>query len=295
MSPKLTIGIPFYNNAETLGDAIRSVFAQTFHDWELILVDDGSTDHSLEIASSIKDSRVRVISDGQNRKLPYRLNQITREAQADFIARMDADDLISPLRFEKQLAILDNHPEIDLVTTGVCSITNDTRPVGLRCGSSAEPITGRKLLLGQCAVVHAAMLGRKSWFVRNPYDETAMLTEDYELWLRAFANKDFRVQILNEPLYYYREENNATAEKLLKAYRNQVGLIKKYGYLGFNSCGVALVITRFSCKSLVVRGLDLLHKTHLLLKKRNIPITDEALLNHFNLEIEMIQKTTLPR
>jgi glycosyltransferase involved in cell wall biosynthesis len=73
----MTIGIPFYNAEAYLGDAIRSIFAQTYHDWELILVDDGSTDRSLEIARAVRDPRVRVISDGQNRRLPYRLNQIT--------------------------------------------------------------------------------------------------------------------------------------------------------------------------------------------------------------------------
>ena len=99
----ITIGIPFYNAEVYLADAIRSIFAQTYQEWELILVDDGSTDSSLEIARSVKDSRVRVIADGVNRRLPYRLNQITAEAKYDLIGRMDADDIISPVRFEKQL------------------------------------------------------------------------------------------------------------------------------------------------------------------------------------------------
>ena len=278
-----------------MADAIRSVFAQTFHDWELILVDDGSTDRSLEIAHSIKDPRVRVLSDGQNRKLPYRLNQITAEARHDLIGRMDADDLISPTRFAKQLAILNAHPEIDLVTTGVCSITNDYRPIGVRCGSPDELITGRKLLLGKCAVVHAAILGRKAWFLRNPYDADIHVAQDYELWLRAFANNDFKLYILNEPIYYYREENNVTAEKLLKAYHNQINLIKKYGFIGFNRYGLGLAIAKFHCKCFIVIGIDFFKKTDLLLKKRNTPITEESLLQHFNMEIEMIQNTNLPR
>ncbi|NVO01031.1 MAG: glycosyltransferase [Geobacteraceae bacterium] len=291
----ITIGIPFFNAEAYLGDAIRSVFAQTYQDWELILVDDGSTDRSLEIALSINDPRVRVLSDGCNRKLPFRLNQVTSEAQYDLIGRMDADDLISPTRFEKQVAILNAHPEIDLVTTGVCSITNDNRPVGIRCGFPDDSITGRKLLQGQCAIVHAAILGRKSWFMRNRYDETAMLTEDYELWLRAFSHNDFRLHIQNEPLYYYREENNATAEKLLTAYRNQVELIKKYGYLGFNRFELGSIIAKFRCKSIVVRLLDLLNKTDVLLKKRNTPIADDSLLQHFNQEIDQILQTRLPQ
>jgi glycosyltransferase involved in cell wall biosynthesis len=291
----ISIGIPFYNAEKYLADAIRSVFAQTYQEWELILVDDGSTDHSLDIAHSVRDSRVRVISDGVNRRLPYRLNQITAEARYDLIGRMDADDLISPTRFAKQVAILDAHPEIDLVTTGVCSITNDNRPVGVRCGSLDDTITGRKLLLGQCAVVHAAMLGRKAWFLRNPYDASINRTEDYELWLRAFSKNDFRLHILNESLYYYREEDNVTAKKLLMAYASQRDLFRQYGHIGFRRYELSLAIVKSHCKSMVVRGLDSLDKIDLLLKKRNDSITDKSLLSHFKQEIVLVLKTTLPR
>ncbi len=89
-----------------LEDAIKSVLAQTFQDWELILVDDGSTDRSLEIARSFVDSQIRIISDGYNRRLPYRLNQIISEAKYDIIARMDADDLMAVDRLEKQIKVL---------------------------------------------------------------------------------------------------------------------------------------------------------------------------------------------
>ncbi len=290
----ISIGIPFYNAEAYLADAIRSIFAQSYQDWELILVDDGSTDRSLEIAHSVNDPRVRVLSDGQNRRLPYRLNQITAEARYDLIGRMDADDLISPTRFEKQLSFLNTHPEFDLVTTGVCSITNDNRPVGVRCGSPDDQISGRKLLLGQCAVVHAAMLGRKAWFQRNPYDVSNNRTEDYELWLRAYSKNDFRLHILTEPLYYYREEDNVTAQKLLTAYASQRDLYRQYWQLGFSRVELELTVAKSYLKSVVVRGLDLLDKTDFLLKKRNTTITDECLLLHFNREIELITQTGLP-
>lgn len=290
----ITIGIPFYNAERFFADAIRSVFAQTYQDWELILVDDGSTDHSLEIAHSIKDPRVRVLSDGKNRKLPYRLNQITAEARHDLIGRMDADDLISPTRFEKQLAILDAHPEVDLVTAGICSITNDNRPVGVRCGSPDDPITGRKLILGKCMVAHAAILGRKAWFLRNPYDADIHVAQDYALWLRSFAKNDFRLHVMNEAIYYYREEYSFNAEKILKAYLYQIDMINEYGFIGFNRYELGLIIAKFRCKYFIVMGLEFFNKTSLLIKKRNTPIVDELLLQHFNREIEIIQKTNLP-
>src|SRR5699024_94971 len=130
--PAISIGLPFYNAEEFLLDSIKSIFAQTYQNWELILIDDGSTDNSLSIAQSIDDPRVRLYYDGKNKKLAARLNEIAKLARHDYIARMDADDLISRDKLEKQLRILLENPNFDLVSTGLISITDDLKPVGLR-------------------------------------------------------------------------------------------------------------------------------------------------------------------
>ena len=119
----ITVGIPIYNAAAYLSDSIKSVLMQTFQDFELILVDDGSSDNSLKIAREFaaKDDRIRIIADGENKKLPARLNQIVREAKYDFIARMDADDLMDPNRLARQFEVIQKS-NIDLVTTGMYSI-----------------------------------------------------------------------------------------------------------------------------------------------------------------------------
>ena len=98
-------------------DAIRSIFYQTHKNWELILVDDGSTDRSLNLAMSIIDERIRVVSDGENKGLSYRLNQIVSLARYSLVARMDADDLMAPNKFQKQIKILNDNPELDLIST----------------------------------------------------------------------------------------------------------------------------------------------------------------------------------
>ena len=290
----ISIGIPFYNAEQYLADAVRSVFAQSYQDWELILVDDGSSDRSLEIAQSVKDPRVRVVSDGENRRLPYRLNQIAAEAKYDYIGRMDADDIISPHRFEKQVTVFREHPEVDLVTTGVCSLTDDNRPVGKRCGSQEEEVTGPKLLLGQCAIVHAAMLYKKSWMLRNPYDETLYRTEDYELWLRAFSKKDFSCYIIDEPLYYYREEGSTDIDRLLSAYRSHRYLYFKYGYLASSKFDRNMMIAKTFLKSGVVRALSLFGQLDLLLDRRNEPIEDPRQKSLFDSEITQVLNTKVP-
>jgi hypothetical protein len=202
--------------------------------------------------------------------------------------------MISPTRFEKQIEILNMNFQCDLVTAGVCSITNDNRPVGVRFGSPNDSITGRKLLLGQCAVVHAAILGRKSWFLRNPYDISANRMEDYELWLRAYSKNDFKLYILGEPLYYYREEENVTPKRILTAYAGQRQLFKRYGRLGFNRFEIPLVVSVLHCKSFVVRILSALNKMDVLLKRRNREINDPNSMDTFVREINQILSTKVP-
>jgi glycosyltransferase involved in cell wall biosynthesis len=285
----ITIGIPFYNSERFLADAIRSIFAQTYQDWELLLVDDGSTDRSLEIARSVQDSRVRVISDGRNMKLPARLNQIVQEARYDLIGRMDADDLISPTRFARQTNVLLEHPEIDLVTSGVFSVTDDLLPVGFRWHYSTRINLDDLFARKGCGIVHAAVLGRKAWFARNPYDTTVKLSQDYELWLRTALNGDLKIYLMQEPLYFYREESSATAEKLLRSYHNLYRMYWKHG--GYRS---PLLITKTWCKSVIVRLLSAAGRMDILLKRRSTAIHDPAMLSLFYREIEDIRRTRVP-
>jgi hypothetical protein len=205
---------------------------------------------------------------------------------------MDADDLISPYRFEKQLAILDAHPEIDLVTTGICSITNDKRPVGVRCGSPHDILTGRSLLRGHHGICHGAILGRKSWFLRNPYDLTQH-SGDFELWCRAFSRNDLKIYVIDEPLYYYREENNVVAWKLRTEWSNQRQSWRKYGYLGFGRWELAVMTAKSHCKALIVRVLSASGMMNLLISQRNIAIEDKHLLEQFNREIKVISNTNI--
>jgi glycosyltransferase involved in cell wall biosynthesis len=224
----VTIGIPFYNAEKFLKDSIRSVFAQTHKNWELILLDDGSTDNSLQIAKSINDPRVRVYSDGKNKKLAARLNQIVRLAKSDIIVRMDADDLISPNRLKLQLEVLEKYPDIDLVSTGLFSVTDELELVGVRSHSKVS-INFQDLLLKKgCGIVHASVIGRKVWFERNRYNEKLKLAQDYDLWLRTAKNDDLSIHLLPAPLYYYREGGSITPKKMLLAYEYEREMYKKY-------------------------------------------------------------------
>ncbi|TXD56688.1 glycosyltransferase family 2 protein [Polaribacter sp. IC066] len=284
----ITIAIPFYNAEDYLLEAIRSVFAQTYKEWELILIDDGSTDNSLKIANSIKDARVSVYSDGKNKRLAVRLNEVTKLAQYDFIARMDADDLMSPFRLEKQMEIFKANEDLDLVTCGNFSISNDTEIMGVRHHLSTSIDLAGLLNKKGSGVLHAAILARKKWFERNTYNVNLKTAQDYELWVRSAAKNDFKVFLMAEPLYYYREEGNVTSEKLLRAYKSERILFRKYAtYNKFK------LINKSILKTVIVRFLAVINKTDVLLRSRNNVINDKS-KGIYKKDLEIIKNTLIP-
>ncbi len=281
----VTIAIPFYNAEKYLLDAIKSVFAQTYQDWELILVDDGSTDNSLKIAQSINDPRVRIISDGKNLGLPSRLNQVTELAKYEYIARMDADDLMDPIRIETQREILKRNPKIDIVTTGVYSVLNNLELIGTR-GRDFNEVSFDELISRKKGVTHAALMAKKSWYQRNKYDESLIFIEDLELWVRSSYNSDLNIISIKQPLYIYREEDNITASKLLKAYKNERQLIKKYKGI------VNKLYIKSIFKTKIVKFLDFTNQLGKLQKKRNRAASDIE-INHLKSIINKINNVTL--
>ena len=164
----VTIAIPFLNGSLTIRAAIQSVFAQTHDKWELLLMDDGSTDDSLQIAKSVRDPRVRVTSDGVRRGLVARLNQAAELADSPLLARMDADDLMHPERLARQVEYLRAHEHVDLVGTGLCTIGPDDRPVGMRSVAASQ----LRLKGLQHGYLHATVTGRTGWFRANPLPST---------------------------------------------------------------------------------------------------------------------------
>ena len=109
MDPKISVLLPAYNAQAYLRESIESILAQTFSDFELIIINDGSTDQSLEIMTSFKDSRIRIINQ-ENAGLPISLNRGIRLARGIYLARQDADDISLPNRFSAKVQFLDRHP-----------------------------------------------------------------------------------------------------------------------------------------------------------------------------------------
>ena len=198
-SPKVTVGIAFYNPGKYFELAIRSVFAQTFTDWELILLDDGSSDDSLALARSLRDPRVRVYSDGLHKRLNARLNELVSLTRAPYFFRMDADDVMHPERIERQYEELVRRGHDTVIGTNAYSIDAESNIVGLRY---RRPATDSPLV---ASFIHPTVAAATAWFRRNPYSESFVYhrSQDIELWGRTACVSTF--VNLSEPLLYYRE------------------------------------------------------------------------------------------
>ncbi len=268
---RVTIGIPFYNAKGTLADAIRSVFAQTYTDWELLLVDDGSTDGSLAIARAVKDPRVRVLSDGRNLGLPLRLNQIALLASGEYYARFDADDLMRPERITRQVEFLDAHPEFSIVNTGVYALGVDNAIYGKRdcCPLRMEPAEW----VEHGVLNHSAVLGRTTWFLRNPYDASFFRAEDHELWCRTYHVTSFTR--IPEPLLFYREIGVPTLQKYLRTWESDRKIIRRYGEGIAGRKMSSWLYWKAWAKSLVWRIVVLCHQEQRIINRRSIPVSTE--------------------
>lgn len=201
MKPVFSIGIAFRNPGQYFSLALQSVFAQTCSDWELILVDDGSTDGSVELARSLDDPRVRVYCDGQRRNLNVRLNQMVGLACGSFFVRMDADDVMHPDRLQKQFEVLTRSDSRTVVGSGAYSINRDSQVIGLREASTRQ----RQGFAARHSFDHPTVAATLDWFREHPYSEHVMYhrAEDAELWCRTTSISTFVV--IPEPLLFYRE------------------------------------------------------------------------------------------
>ena len=271
----ISIGIPIYNAESYLATAIKSIWAQTHELWELILIDDGSTDNSLAIAKQFEkiDSRIRVISDGSSKKLPARLNQLIDESKYDYIARMDADDLIHPDRLAIQINFLENHPSYDLVSTGVVSIDAQNQVYGCR---HVDHLYARfESVETAYPIVHASILAKKSWYERNRYNENYPRSEDYDLWCRAISKQDLRLAVLPDLLYYYREEGNLSLAKIVRSYKDSLTTYSEYKKTNI------IDSAKLEAKIGAVRLLDSLGLLQKIANKRNkITMSEELQENH---------------
>lgn len=285
----VSIGIPFFNSEKYLSYAITSVIEQTYTNWELILIDDGSTDKSLKIAEKYKkkDSRIRLLSDGENLGLPKRLNELSNYAKGKFYARMDADDMMHPNRIKKQVQYLQEHPNVDLVGTGLIAIDNHNNIIGLRNGLSKTKYSLKNIIDGQWCV-HPTITGKTSWFKKNEYDSSLKRAQDYDLWVRTVQNSCFSK--LEYPYLYYREASTPTLSKYYTATKHSLKIYWKN----------RKILTLFTCMKFSILKilklstyflLSIFGATNILIQRRSMKLNNNDTSIHQKNITNLIEKS----
>lgn len=201
--PLITVGMSVRNCEETLPLSLVSILRQTFENWELILLDDCSTDATIRVVQSFSDDRIRLIQGRRPRGLAYRLNQAIDLARGKYFARMDGDDVSLPERFDRQVSFLDANPEIDLLGTGGVVFSGDGQVLGVRETPANHGEICRRPWSG-FYLAHPSWMGRMEWFRTYRYDAQLGKAQDYDLLLRSYERSLFAA--LPEALIGYREE-----------------------------------------------------------------------------------------
>jgi glycosyltransferase involved in cell wall biosynthesis len=186
-SPQVSVVIPVYNREAYVGAAIESVLAQTFADFEVLVIDDGSTDRSRDVARSYRDPRLRLLCNECNQGLPRTRNTGIDAARGRYLAFLDSDDIALPTRLAKQVAFLDGHPDHAAVGAWVDWMDHTGRPL---CRIKRRPLAAQDvaaLRLFRQGIENTASMARTAILREYRHDERFEVSEDFELWARIAA------------------------------------------------------------------------------------------------------------
>lgn len=233
---KISVIMACYNCEKTLHKAVDSIIAQTYQNWVLICCDDGSVDGTLAILKEYQKAdpdRFVVITNPENKKLQFSLNHCLEYVETELVARMDADDWCTPDRLEKQVRFLKEHPEYDLVGTGVAVSDGEKQIASIV--KTAVPT--RETMLKDNAFSHATIMTYKrvydalGGYSLEPWVERV---EDVDLWCRFLA-AGFKGYNMPDELYFILEDENAVKRRTLRARLNSART-RRCGYklMGFS-------------------------------------------------------------
>lgn len=217
--PKISVIMGIYNCEKTLGAAIDSILEQTYEEIELIMCDDGSTDHTYEIALDYAKrypAKIFLYQNDKNRGLNYTLNKCLKHAKGAYIARQDGDDLSLPNRIEREISFLENHQEYDIVS---CPMIYFDEVGDWGAGHAIEYPEKKDFVRHAPFFCHAPCMIRSEAMKKvggYTVDRKLLRYEDCNLWYKLYANgcKGYNLQ---EPLYKMRDDRDAVARRTLES------------------------------------------------------------------------------
>jgi glycosyltransferase involved in cell wall biosynthesis len=204
-SPAVSIVMPVYNAEAYLAEAINSILSQSFSNFELLILNDGSKDSSGDLIRSFSDPRIRYLENDGNRGVIFTLNRGIQSCKAPLLARMDADDIALPDRIEKQFEFMQTHPNAAVVASKVALINEQGKPIGYwkedNAHSTLQEI--REFLPVNNCIAHPSIMARTSIMTEMTYMNHQTGAEDYDLWLRICA-KGLEIHKIPEVLLKHR-------------------------------------------------------------------------------------------
>lgn len=204
--PKVSVVIPAYNAMTYLPETLNSVLQQTFSDFEVLIIDDGSTDHiQAWVAQNITDLRVRLITQA-NQGLSGARNTGIANAQGEYVAFLDADDVWKPTKLEKQVNYLDNNSTVGLVYNWIALIDAEGKPTGRVMGGDIEGDVLEEILQHNIIDCPCVVVRRKCFETVGMFDITLRSVEDWDMWIRIAAY--YPLAVIKEPLAYYRQHSS---------------------------------------------------------------------------------------
>lgn len=235
---KVSVIMGVYNCEETLSESIDSIIKQTYTNWELIMCDDASTDKSLQIMEDYEEKypNIHVLTNENNMGLNYTLNKCLESANGQFIARMDGDDISLKTRFEEEIEILLENPNISIVSCPMIYFDSKGewgRGTMIEYPQKEDFVKGTPFCHAPCMVRREAYMAVQGYSV----GKRLLRVEDYHLWLKMYV-EGYRGYNIQRPLYKMRDDRNATSRRKFKYRINEayvrgmaikkLGLSKKY-------------------------------------------------------------------
>lgn len=213
--PRVSVIMPAYNGERFIGEAVKSILAQSLTDLELIVVDDGSTDRTREIVRAFNDPRIRVVSLPENCGSDFAANRAIAESRGEYVARMDQDDLSHPARLQRQVDFMDRNPKVVLVGASAEYIDDFGGVLGVQRVRTDPDEVGNRLLFGT-QFIHSSILARRGALVEvkgYTADERVKGARDYDLFLRL--SEVGKVANLPDVLVSYRLHSQQMSSRIL--------------------------------------------------------------------------------
>ena len=214
--PLISVVMPVFNATDTLPLALASLQAQTYDDWQCIIVDDGSTDNPEHIINAVGDSRIQCRRLDHNHGRGHARQYALEMAQGKYIAFLDGDDWLYPDKFQDQVELLEAEPDAAMVSTGMAIANTNDQLVGVRYSNGSAPVLHPPMKHpGMPPLAFAPSMIRADLAKQTGFDTTFPIAEDADFLLRALLGRQFAV--LPTPLYVYREQGSTTLNKVSSA------------------------------------------------------------------------------